>query len=363
MAELTKRERVMRTLAFQETDRVPLYDIFQNDGLIEYLGGEPLTVADGDRVKGRAIHRSLDMTRMPQGPKAPGVVSDDDGLIIRQERWTRWIIERPWDDKRGLLDWIWREIERAEAQVYDAAFGQSFHENMAHYQRLFGDDTVQIVESGVGLTQMFWAIGWEQFSYLMVDEPDLIEGWLGARHRAELRRVAAIADPERIPVALTYDDLAYKTGPLVSPRWLRDHWFPRLRALVDAWHERGALCIFHSDGDLWLLMDDLVAAGIDGLNPLEVAASMTVRQVRERYPQLVLTGGVDVSQLLPLGTTEEVREASLENIAATGGRGYFLGSSTELHWEIPTENILAMFGAARDDYLSTDRVRQPRRLT
>ena len=363
MAELTKRERVMRTLSFQETDRVSLYDIYQNDGLIEHLAGEPLTVENGDRVKGEAIGRSLDMTRMPQGPKKPGVVTGADGVVIRQERWTRWIIERPWSDRRGLLEWIRRETDRAEGQIFDVSFGQAFHDTMAYYQGLFGDDTVQIVESGVGLTEMYWAIGWEQFSYLMVDEPDLIEAWLDARHRAELRRVAAIADPERIPIALTYDDLAYKTGPLISPGWLREHWFPRLRGLVHAWHDHGARCIFHSDGDLWLLMDDLVAAGIDGLNPLEVAAGMTVREVRERYPHLVLTGGVDVSQLLPLGTPEEVRAASLENIAATGGRGYFLGSSTELHWEIPTENILAMFDAAGVDDWDTQRSTSTRRDT
>lgn len=213
----------------------------------------------------------------------------------------------------------------------------------------FGDDTVQVVESGVGLTEVYWYLGWHQFSYLLADEPELIDAWLEARNRAELRRVAAIADPRRIPIALTYDDIAYKTSLLFSPSWLRAHWLPRLRRLNDAWHSRGVRCLFHSDGNLWPILDDLVAAGIDGLNPLEVQADMTVQAVRERYPNLFLTGGVDVSQLLPLGTPEEVREACLENIRAAEGRGYFLGSSTELHWEIPTENILAMFEAANEN--------------
>ena len=346
MPPMSKRERVLRTLRFQETDRVPVYDILENDALIEHLAGEGLTVADGDRIKGKAIARCLDMTRMPRGPRAPGMVRRDDGIVVQQERWTSWIVERPWHDTGGLTRWIRAQIRRTEEQVFDRALARAFHEGMDRYQRLFGDDTVQVVESGVGLTEIYWAIGWEDFAYLMADDPDLIEAWLDARHRAELRRVAAIADPKRIPIALTYDDLAYKTGLLLSPNWLREHWLPRLRALVDAWHARDVLCIFHSDGNLWLLMDDLVASGVDGLNPIEVAAGMTVRKVRERYPHLVLTGGVDVSQLLPLGTPEEVRAASLENIAAAGGLGYFLGSSSYLHGEIPMENILAMFHAA-----------------
>jgi len=206
-----------------------------------------------------------------------------------------------------------------------------------------GDPTVLILETGAGLTEMYWATGMEQFSYLTVDEPDLVEEWLEARNQAELRRVAAIADPELLPIVLTYDDIAYKNATLFSPAWLREHWLPRLKRLVDAWHARDTYCLFHSDGNLWPVLDDLVAAGIDGLNPLEVLAGMTVGEVRARYPDLFLTGGVDVSQLLPLGTPEEVREACRQNIADSDGRGYFLGSSTELHWGVKLENAIAMY--------------------
>jgi len=185
----------------------------------------------------------------------------------------------------------------------------------------------------------------EQFSYLLTDEADLVEEWLEARHLAELRRVAVIANPEIIPLALTYDDIAYKTATLFSPAWLRRCWLPRLKRLVDAWHSRDTLCVFHSDGNLWPVLDDLVAAGIDGLNPLEVLAGMTVEAVRARYPHLVLTGGIDVSQLLVYGTPDEVRAACRAAIRAAQG-GYLMGSSTELHWDVPLDNAIAMFETA-----------------
>ncbi|MCD6519659.1 MAG: hypothetical protein J7M05_07025 [Anaerolineae bacterium] len=347
---MSKRERVLRTIRFQETDYIPIYDILQNDALISHFAGEPLTVEEGDRIKGKAIGRCLDMTRMPEGPQRPEIRRQENGLVIQVERWTSWIIERPWHDQASLIQWVKEEIERTEEQTFDAAFAQAFYERMERFQSYFGDDTVQVIESGVGLTEIYWALGWEDFAYLLADEPELIEAWLDARHRAELRRVAAIADPRHILIALTYDDIAYKTSTLLSPSWLREHWIPRLKQLVDAWHARDIYCLFHSDGNLWPIMDDLVATGIDGLNPLEVAAGMTVPQVRERYPHLFLTGGIDVSQLLPLGTPEEVWAACRENIQATQGRGYFIGSSTELHWEIPLENILAMFEAAWAGY-------------
>ncbi len=348
MVQMTKRERVLRTASLQETDRVPVYDILQNDAAIEHYAGMPLTVEDGDRIKGIAIGRSLDMTRMPGGPSAPRSWTDERGFHYEGERWTMWITQRPWEDQAGLIAWIKAEIRRTEAMVYDQAYRDGWYANMDRFQGYFGDDTVQVVESGVGLTEMYWWCDWEDFSYLTADEPGLVEEWLEARTQAEIRRAHCIADPARIPIALTYDDIAYKNTTLISPRWLRRYWFPRLARLNAAWHEHGCKCLFHSDGNLYPVLDDLVQAGIDGLNPIENAAGMTVREVRRRHPQLFLTGGVDVSELLARGTPEQVYAACRENIEATDGIGYFIGSSTELDWEIPAENIIAMIDAAWD---------------
>ena len=354
MTTLTKRERVMRTMRFQETDRVPLYDIFQNDAVIAHYGGQALTEDNVEYVKGLAIGRVLDLTRMADGPQQPGIERDEHGLLLRHERWTSWIIERPFADMPQLVEWVKGEIKRSEAQTFDRAYAERFYRRIHDFQAVFAkadptgrdDPTMMIVESGVGLTEPYWMTDVEMFSYLIMDYPDLVDEWLHARNEAELRRVAAIADPREIPLALTYDDIAYKTATLFSPKWLRKYWVPRLKRLVDAWHARDVLCVFHSDGSLWSVLDDLVDAGIDGLNPLEVLAGMTVQTVREKYPRLALTGGIDVSQLLVYGTPQEVREACHAAMAATNGRGYLMGTSTELHWDVTLENAIAMFESA-----------------
>ena len=354
MATMTKRERVLRTVRFEETDRVPLYDIFENDAIIEHYAGQRLTVEDGTRVKGLAIGRVLDMTRMPNGPQAPGPRRLENGIGVEQERWTHWIVERPFQNMAEMIAWIEGEIARAEAQVFDRAYAERIHAQVRSHLASFaagdpsgrGDPTVLVLESGVGLTEIYWWLGMERFAYLLADQPDLMEAWLEARCQAELRRVAAIADPALVPVALTYDDIAYKAGLLFSPRWLRQHWLPRLRRLVEAWHARDVYCLFHSDGNLWGILDDLVQAGIDGLNPLEILAGMAVGEVRQRYPGLFLAGGIDVSQLLPLGTPAEVRAACRQTIADVGGTGYFLGSTTELFDTVPLANARAMFECA-----------------
>jgi hypothetical protein len=353
MAGLTKRERVMRAMRFQDVDRVPLYDIFQNDAIIEHYSGQKFAPGNGARITGLAVGRVLDMTRMAGGPiENPQLVDHGNGWVHQQERWTSWIVKRPFDDVEGLARWVREDIERARATVYDAEYRRRFHDHVRERLACFadgdpnGDPTVLIVESLPGLTYMYHQPGHELFSYLMVEDPDLVEEWAEALCENELRRVACIADPELIPLALTADDIAYKNTTLFSPAWLRRVFMPRLRRLNDAWHERGALCVFHSDGNLFPVLDDLIAAGIDGLNPLETVAGMHPKLVRERYPDLVLTGGIDVSQLLTFGTPEEVRETCRQAIRDTGGRGYLMGSTTELHWDVKLENAIAMFETA-----------------
>ena len=247
--ELTKRERVMRAGRFQETDRVPIYYILENDDVIEHYAGQPLAVENGAWVNGLAIGRVLDMTRMPGGPQAPGEVMGENGIRVRQERWTSWIVERPFDDTPSLVEWIKRDIRRTKSLVYDRVYAEQMHQSIRDHLANFaagdptgrGDPTVLILESGVGLTEMYHWVGMQRFAYLMVDVPDLVEEWLEARLQAELRRVAMIADPDLIPIALTYDDIAYKNAPLFSPQWLRAHWMPRLKRLVEAWHHRDTL--------------------------------------------------------------------------------------------------------------------------
>jgi len=92
-----------------------------------------------------------------------------------------------------------------------------------------------------------------------------------------------------------------------------------------------------------------VAAGIDGLNPLEVLAGMTVGKVRQRYPHLFLTGGIDVSQLLSFGTPDEVRAYCKDLIDCAGREGgYIMDASAIMQNDSRVENVRAMTEFTRE---------------
>ncbi|MCL5269909.1 MAG: hypothetical protein M1457_04985 [bacterium] len=348
-AKLTKRERALRTIRFEEVDRIATYDILDNDGAIAHYAGEPVDPVNGARVKCKAIARCLDMTRMLGGPNAPGRQTDADGFVWQIEPWTSWIVERPFNDLESLVAWVKEKIVRLRQYQPGAAEARHFHEYLLRHQAYLGmgcerrgDLPVVVIESGVGVDAAYSRCGLELFSMLVCFEPELADEWIEEQNLAEIRRVRAIARPDLIPVALTYDDLASKNGPLFAPDWIRQHHIPRLKRLVEAWHARDTYCLYHSDGNLMPILDDLVSTGIDGLNPIETCAGMSIAEVRRRHPRLFMAGGIDVSQLLPHGTPRQIRARCLEAIAEADGVGYFLGSTTEIIPAVPAANVVAM---------------------
>ncbi|HUT37193.1 MAG TPA: hypothetical protein VNE39_27175 [Planctomycetota bacterium] len=360
---MTKRERVERTMRLQETDRVPLYDILLCDKAIEHFSGEklpplvnnPETRATVDRLTGKAIQRMLDATRGSTfGPLEDREFTDADGFVLHQSAFAKtcWIERRPFGDVAGAAEWL----KRWTARQADAAkrVEANPRERREQHERGFRDvqarigDTVHLcTQMGVGLDDIRHRLGFDLFAYLDADQPGLISEALEACTRLQVATTHAIANVELSPAVLTYGDIAGKQRLLHSPAWLRREFFPRLERLNDAWHEHGFTCLFHSDGYLMEVMDDLVAAGIDGLNPIETVAGMSLRECRLKYPRLFLAGGIDMSQLLSNGTPDEVREVCRQAIR-DAYPGFLMGSTTEADNSCRAENLIAMYDVAME---------------
>ncbi len=354
---MTARQRVETTLRGELPDRTPIFDLIQHIPLIEYVTGERVTPQNGLDLVCRTIGDRLDITRGISAPAEERVVRHADGFVYRQEWWTTWLVERPFRDVKGLLEYIRRNIDEihdrrpgdmwtfaGRANVWGMA-SKSPREQFLELQEKVGANTVLFPnESPVGLDTAHIRAGLELFAYAYAEAPELVSAWLEALNWSEIERVHETADAALSPVALVYADMADKNQLLFSPAFLRREFFPRLRRLVDAWHSHGIKVIFHSDGNLWRVLDDLLAAGIDGLNPLEPLSGMDANKVREAYPDWVLMGGVDASRLLPFGSEQEVRAVVRRLLADAGAGGrLWIGSSTEIHPAVRLENALAMW--------------------
>jgi uroporphyrinogen decarboxylase len=145
------------------------------------------------------------------------------------------------------------------------------------------------------------------------------------------------------------DDYANQHGTVMSPQHFRQFVLPYLKRSIDAAHDEGVPFIKHTDGNIWAILDDLVQAGIDALDPIEPAAGMDIGEVKAKYgDRIAVIGNVDCSFVLNRGTVEEVEEAVKETIAkASPGGGHILASSNSIHPAVKPENYKAMVEAAR----------------
>ncbi len=175
---------------------------------------------------------------------------------------------------------------------------------------------------------------------------DLIaDTWIGIIHRA-LDTVGTNVD-----MVIVCDDLGTQAGPLISPEIYRQFVKPRHARMISAIKEHAGLkVVFHSCGAVHQFVGDLIDVGADALNPVQVNASdMAPADLKEEFgDRLAFWGGVDTQELLPRGTPAEVAAGTRRTIEILGkGGGYVLNAVHDIQDEVPPENVVAMFDAAR----------------
>lgn len=190
-------------------------------------------------------------------------------------------------------------------------------------------------------------VGMEAYLEKMVTDPEFI-------HRAAAsytaRTVAAIKAVSSTGVdgILTGTDYCDNRGPLMGPRLFREFVFPYLAATARAAHEEGLYFVKHTDGYLWPILDDFLAAKVDGWQGIQPRIGMDLKLLKEKYGnKLTFVGGVNCETLTG-GTAEEVVEEVKYAIrhAAPGG-GFAMCSGNTLMPGTKYENYEAMLAATR----------------
>jgi len=148
------------------------------------------------------------------------------------------------------------------------------------------------------------------------------------------------------------DDYGIQTGPILSPELYREIFKPRQKKLFGfVKSHTDAKILFHSCGSVYKFIGDFIDMGVDALNPVQVSAQdMDTEILKKKFGhRIAFWGGVDTHRVLPFGTPEEVREEVRRRMDGFGsGGGYILSAVHNVQAEVPPENIVAMFEAARE---------------
>jgi uroporphyrinogen decarboxylase len=147
------------------------------------------------------------------------------------------------------------------------------------------------------------------------------------------------------------DDLGAQNGPLMSPRTYRAVIKPYHKELFDFIRTRTRARIFlHTCGSVYRLLPDLIDAGVEVLNPVQVSAvDMDTRRLKAEFgDRLSFMGAIDTQRVLPFGTPDEVKREVERRIAdlAPGG-GFILAPVHNVQADVSPENLVTMYRHAR----------------
>ena len=164
----------------------------------------------------------------------------------------------------------------------------------------------------------------------------------------EIRCVQAVKYAEAgVDLIKIGDDLGTQRGLLMSREMYREWFWPSRAAVVEAARRvRADIPIsYHSDGNCWDVISDLIAAGVTVLNPLQPECLDLAAVKREYGKDLMFWGGIGTQTTMPFSKPDEVYETVQRTIDLLGPSGYYPSPTHVLEPEVPWENVDAYLRA------------------
>jgi uroporphyrinogen decarboxylase len=196
-------------------------------------------------------------------------------------------------------------------------------------------------------TSVWTLMGLETFCFALYEQPELIRRMYDRVWAIQSRILLRLLKSPAIGAIAHPDDLAYSDALMIAPAHFRQCVFPFYRWSCTMVREHGLPNIFHSDGRLDSVLEDILACGFDALHPIEPKA-MDIADCKKKIGHRVcLIGNIDLGYTLTRGTPREVEEEVKERIRTIGpGGGYCVGSSNSITSYVPLENFNALRAAA-----------------
>ncbi len=319
-----------------EPDRVPFAELGHDGEIIAAIQGPPPGDPDGYAAWRVRFWRDLGYDYVDVSPDItfphPSHGSADTATLSHGDR--TWI-----EEGKGAIT-SWQEFESYPWPEVTPAAVRTIERHARHLP-----DGMKIVARVPGgpFENLTFLMGFETFSYALVDQPDLVRAISDRVGETLLKLVELTCQMDVVGAQWLNDDLGFKSGTMASPAALREYIFPYQRRIVEIAHRHGKPVLLHSCGKLDAIADDLIDyVGVDAKHSFEDVIQPVWEAKKTWGQRVALLGGVDMD-VLARGTEEDGRRYTRRCIegCAPGG-GYALGSGNSVANYIPVANFLAM---------------------
>jgi len=197
--------------------------------------------------------------------------------------------------------------------------------------------------------------GMEQFLLNMATEQDFAQDLLRRINRLCMTNMGNFLDKcgDKLDIIKIGDDLGTQENLMISPRMYRKMLKPLHAEMITLIKQKtNAKVFFHTDGDVFDLIDDFIEIGVDILNPIQTSAGKmsNLEELKKKFDKrIVFCGAIDTQNILPSGKPDQVKQEvkRVINVLGAGG-GYMVATVHTVMNEVPPENVLAMVDAVEE---------------
>ena len=345
------KHRLLSTFKRKKVDRVPNFEILIEDKHVEKIlgkyagntlsyGGDPAKGPSSDT--GRPMYPAdfiklckiigQDAVTVSGGIHTPFKKQDKDGNWIN-------VFDRPIKTRK---DFESLKIDSEESIALTIKYIREYKAELKKHK----EDIGITVHYGALLQTLYeFVVGMNDFMVMVYEDRELVEDMLEMSTLYHIDLTKALV-AEKVDFIFPADDVAFKTGLFIPPKLMKEMWVPRISRIFEPAVNAGIPIMFHGDGNIDDIVEDLINIGLDCLNPMD-PYGIDYKDYKKRYGnRLCLSGNVDIEFPLSRGTPEDIdADVKMHMEVLKPGYGYVATCSHSIVNYIPHENFIAYINA------------------
>ena len=344
---MSNKERITNQLMGREIDRIPLLGgwFFGENNLAELAG---MTVNDYLAKPAENLilaNRALNIDGLISTPIIPDSRNQIRAArVVFQEE-----VNLEPEALKDVADIIPDSDTNIIADCNSKEIEKKYRRYIEEQMSLYGDIVyIPTYWEAVPDFHLFAKYGYKSYLAAIGLYPDEVgqiyrESGIQARFRNEIL-VGLYKEYELVPLLFSGCDICNNAGPMCSPSFLREYYFPWVKYALNPFFEERIKVIRHCDGNVMPLIDDFFDIGYAGFQGFQYECGVDPYKIVAKNPRsngpLLFMAGLNVTRTLPFGSIEDVqREIDYVLGFTGGGRGLFFFTSSSIGPEVPLENV------------------------
>ena len=328
---MTNRERILHTLAFEQTEKLP-YSISLTGQMYDTMMQDPRGAACWSKVNNHITSESLNSPQ--RACAAPGHFMDEFGVV-----WNKNGADRDIGVIEGKVLRSPDDLLKYEFPEVDEAYIRKVCEAVVHTK----GENFSIIDLGFSLFERAWTLcSMEDLLCYMITDPDFVH---------ELMQKITDYNLKKMDITMFYDidcnmfgdDWGQQKGLIMGPTCWREFIKPYLSQMYAKAKNAGRFVSQHSCGDIREVLDDCIDAGLDIYQTFqpEIYGLEEYKPLLDR--RLTIWGGISTQADLPSRTPEEIAQITRRTVEIMWKNGGYIAAPTHaVPSDVPVENLIAM---------------------